>query len=256
MSTTIDVLSPTTGEPVDVVARRNRLGVLLLIACDLAGTLALLIAYSYLWSLNVNDAWAPNTIQYGGNGNVVGRTSLPFADDWPFWAIFLGVIVTCLLMWTGYRGIRDGHRGRLLVAGTLAGLVGLMTLVGQIVQMKSFPFQPSNGSYASAVYLLTAASVVHLTVGGFLILGVVNRVRSGRITVADPSQARLVSIWVTWLVVACFFSTLFTTVMKASPNANPPEFGSVTRSAPTPSMAPASPAASTAASPAASPSGS
>ena len=79
--------SPTTGEPVTTTARRNRLGVWLLIVSDVTGTLALLVAYSYLWSLNVNSAWAPP-------GNA-------WATLWPFWALVAGLVVATLLMWWG-----------------------------------------------------------------------------------------------------------------------------------------------------------
>ena len=71
--------SATTGEPVTTVARRNRLGIWLCIVSDATGTVALLISYIYLWSLNVNDAWAPPKDR--------------FADDIPFWLIVGGIIL-------------------------------------------------------------------------------------------------------------------------------------------------------------------
>ena len=257
-SNTTTALSPTTGEPIAVTARRNRVGLWLLIAGDVSGTLALLISYAYLWQLNVDNAWAPNTIVYGGNGNVTGRTALPWAPDWPFWLVTVLVAVTCLLMWSGYRGIRDGHPKRLVSAAALASLVALAALVVQIWQITSLPFETSNGSYASAVFLFCYASIAHLVVGGFLIMGVLNRTRAGRITSTDPSQALIVARWMTWLVIASFLCSLFTLLMKESPNTNPPMFQSFTRTAPTASPAPvgsASPAASgAAASPAGSPS--
>ena len=37
------MLSPTTGEPVAVVARRNRLGLIFLVVADFTGTMALII---------------------------------------------------------------------------------------------------------------------------------------------------------------------------------------------------------------------
>lgn len=254
-SNTSAALSPTTGEPLAVTARRNRVGLWLLIAGDVSGTLALLISYSYLWQLNVDNAWAPNTIVYGDNGNVTGRTSLPWAPDWPFWLVTLLVAVTCLLMWSGYRGIRDGHPKRLVSAAALASLVALGALVVQIWQITSLPFETSNGSYASAVFLFCYASIAHLVIGGFLIMGVLNRTRAGRITSTDPSQALIVARWMTWLVIASFLCSLFTLLMKDSPNTNPPMFQSFTRTAPTASPAPvgsASPAASGAPAPASS----
>lgn len=253
MSTSTEPLSPTTGEPASVVARRNKMGVWFLIVADVSGTLALLIAYAYLWQLNVDNAWAPNTIEYGGNGNVTGRTTLPWADDWPFWLVTLLVAITCLLTWSGYRGIRDGHPKRLISAATGAGLVALAALAVQLWQIATLPFSPDNGSNASAVYLFCYASVAHLVVGGFLILGVLNRTRAGRITTGDPSQALIVARWTTWLVIASFLCSLFTLLMKESPNTNPPAFQSFTQTAPTATPAPPSPAASSAASAAASP---
>lgn len=255
-SNTTSALSPTTGEPVAVTARRNRVGLWLLIAGDVSGTLALLIAYAYLWQLNVDNAWAPNTIVYGGNGNVTGRTALPWAPDWPFWLVTILVAITCLLMWSGYRGIRDGHPKRLVSAAAGASVIALVALAVQIWQITALPFESSNGSNASAVYLFCYASIAHLVVGGFLIVGILNRTKAGRITTTDPSQALLVARWVTWLVIASFLCSLFTLLMKDSPNTNPPMFQSFTRTAPTASPAPvgsASPAASGAASGAASP---
>jgi len=118
--------SPTTGEPVSTVARRNRLGVWLCIASDVTGTVALLIAYSYLWSLNVNDGWAPP-----------GAT---WADPVPFWIITAGVTLATVLMWWGVRGVQAGNRGRLVTASLLSTLVLLATFVGQIVQLSTLPF--------------------------------------------------------------------------------------------------------------------
>lgn len=245
MSTSTEPLSPTTDEPLSVVARRNKVGLWLLIAGDVSGTLALLISYSYLWQLNVNNAWAPNTIVYGGNGNVTGRTSLPWAEDWPFWLVTLLVGVTCALMWSGYRGIRAGSAQRLIAACAGASVIALVALGVQIWQISSLPFEPTSGSYASAVFLFCYSSLVHLVIGGFLIIGVMNRTKAGHVTVADPSQALIVARWVTWLVIASFLCSLFTLLMKESPNTNPPEFQSFTKSAPTASLAPSpSPSAS------------
>lgn len=240
-----EVLSPTTGEPIAVPARRNKVGLWLLIAGDVSGTIALLIAYAYLWQLNVDNAWAPNTIVYGGNGNVTGRTTLPWAEDWPFWLITVLIGIACLLMWSGYRGIRDGSPQKLISAAAGASIVALVGLGVQIWQLATLPFPASAGSYASAVTLFCLSSLAHLLVGGFVIAGVMNRTRAGRITVADPSQALIAARWVTWLVIASFLCSLFTLVMKDSPNTNPPMFQTFTRTAPTASPAPPpSPAAS------------
>jgi len=204
-------LSPTTGEPVSTPARRNRLGIWLCIVSDATGTVALLVAYSYLWSLNVNSAWAP--------------PKEAWAAPLPFWFIVAAIAVAALLMWWGVRGIETGHRDRLILASALAGIIVLATFIGQIVQLSTFPFGPADGAYASATYWLALATAFHLFLLLFLVTAVLNRTRLGRISVANPYHARLVTMWITWICVAAFLGALFATTMTTSPNANSPSFG-------------------------------
>jgi heme/copper-type cytochrome/quinol oxidase subunit 3 len=214
-TSTDPILSPTTGEPVDVVARRNRMGIWLCIVSDAAGTVSLLIAYAYLWSLNVNDSWAPKK----------GR----WADDVLFWAIVAGMVVACAVLWWGVRGIQAGHRGRLVGAASLAGLVLVAMFVVQVWQLSTFPFDIQESAYTSATFWLALSNAFHLALGSLLVLAVVNRTRTGRIAVGNSSHARLVAMWITWLVVAAFLASVFTTAMKDSPNTDPPAFQSFTQ---------------------------
>lgn len=204
-------LSPTTGEPVSVPARRNRLGIWLCIASDAAGTVALLVAYSYLWSLNVNGAWAPPKDAW--------------ASPTMFWIIVAAIVVSALLVWWGVRGVERGASGRLVLAGVLATLVVIGALVLQIVQLSTFPFGPSDGAYASATYWLALATALHLSLVGFLMLALVMRTRRGLISPANPHQARLIAMWVTWVCIAAFLGALFATTMTVSPNSDSPPFG-------------------------------
>jgi heme/copper-type cytochrome/quinol oxidase subunit 3 len=206
--------SATTGEPVTTVARRNRLGIWLCIVSDATGTVALLISYVYLWSLNVNDGWAPPK----------GR----FADDLPFWLIVGGVILSAATMWWGVRGIARGERGRLILASALASIIVLVTFVGQIVQLSTFPFAMTDGSYASATFWLGIATAIHLTVVLFLVTAIMNRTRAGLITSDNHSHVRLVAMWMTWVCVAAFVGALCTSTMKVSPNTQSPVFGTFT----------------------------
>lgn len=214
--TSEQVLSPTTGEPVDVVARRNRIGVWLCIVSDAAGTVSLLIAYAYLWSLNVNGGWAPKK----------GR----WAEDTLFWAIVAGMAVACVLLWLGVRGIYRGHRDRLLVWANVASLILLAMFILQIWQLMSFPFDIEESAYTSATFWLALSNALHLSLGSLLVLAVANRTRTGRIAVDNPSHSRLVALWITWLLVAAVLGAVFTTVMKDSPNTQPPTFQSFTQS--------------------------
>lgn len=208
-----EVLSPTTGEPVEVVARRNRLGLWLLIISDAAGTVSLLISYAYLWSLNVNNAWAPTP----GSAN--------WASDMPFWGIWVLMVLGTLLVWWGAKGVAAGHRGRLVTGAALGGLIMLIAFVAQILQLSTFPFATSDGAYASATFWLALSNCIHLSLAGLLVIAVMNRTRKGLITEASPSHARFVAMWLTWLCVAAFLGALFTTVMQESPNTSPTTFG-------------------------------
>jgi heme/copper-type cytochrome/quinol oxidase subunit 3 len=203
--------SATTGELVTTTARRNRLGIWLCIVSDATGTVALLVAYVYLWSLNVNNAWAPPKDAW--------------ADPIPFWLITAGVVVAALSMWWAVAGIAAGRTSQFIAGSVIASLVALVTLIGQIVQLSTFPFDITDGAYASATFWLCIATALHLSVVGFLTSAMISRLRAGRITREDHSHARLVAMWMTWICVAVFLGAFFATTLNASPNSNSPIFG-------------------------------
>lgn len=211
MSTTQVQRSATTGETVATVARRNRLGIWLCIISDATGTIALLISYTYLWSLNVNNQWAP--------------PKNAFADWWPFWAIVAGIVIATALIWWGIAGMAKGHTGRLVGASILAGLVILASFVGQIVQLSTFPFGPSDGAYASATFWLCLATALHLSMLSLLVLAVSIRTRKGLINPGNHSHARLVAMYMTWVCISAALGALVATTMTVSPNTNMPTFG-------------------------------
>ena len=248
------LLSPTTGEPVAVVGRRNRLGLIFLIVADFSGTMALIISYCYLWSLNVNNGWAPNQQTFGNNDLLKSRSPLPWAADWPFWTILALTVLATVLLWIGIRSLRSGHRGGLVGSSAVALLVVIAALVLQWWQITTFPFGPSNGAYASAVFLLTAATFVHLLLVAFLLLAITNRTREGLVSTDNPFQAKLVGYWMVWVCASILLGALCTTFLKESPNTTPANFGEFSLfnpNAPQPTPSP-SPSASTSASPSAS----
>jgi heme/copper-type cytochrome/quinol oxidase subunit 3 len=226
------LVSPTTGEGVGVVARRNRLGLIFLIVADFSGTMALIISYCYLWSLNVNNGWAPNQQTFGGNDSLVKRTPLPWAADWPFWAIVALTAVATVILWSGIRSLRAGNRGGLVGLAAVATVVIVAALALQWWQITTMPFGPGNGSYASAVFLLTGAAFAHLLIVAFLLVAIVNRTRAGLVAVDNPFQAKLVGYFMIWVCVSLLIGTLCTTFLKASPNTTPSNFGEFTLSNP------------------------
>ena len=228
--------SPTTGEPIQVVARRNRVGVWLCIVSDASGTIALLVAYAYLWGLNVNDAWAP--------------PNNAFADPLLFWVITAGSALIALLLWWGYRLLTHGGRKEPLAVAAIASLLVVATFVLQIVQMSTFPFGADDGAYASATFWLCIGAALHLGIVMVLAMGVLGRTRAGLISPENPSQAKFVAMYATWAAIAIFLGALFASTMTTSPNTSSPVFGEFQKPAPSSSAAPSS------ASPAASPSSS
>lgn len=228
MTVTTDSMEPrsaTTGEPVSVVANRNHFAMWLIIISDAAGVVALLIAYAYLWSLNVNSAWAP--------------PQDAFADPLPFWLIALGSVLAVVLLWWGLRGLRAGHHGRMVLAAAGATLVTLVTFIGQIVQLSTFPFGPSDGAYASATFWLCFGAAFHLSLVLFLAMAVWGRTRAGLISPDNPSHANLVAMYSTWAAIAICLGALLATTMTTSPNTGSPPMGDFQQPA-----ASASPAAS------------
>ena len=218
-------LSPTTGESVAVVGRRNRLGLIFFIVADFTGTMSLIISYCYLWSLNVNNGWAPNQQTFGNNDLLKSRSPLPWAADWPFWAVLGLTLVATILLWIGIRSLRSGHRGGLVGAAALAFLIVVATLALQWWQITTFPFGPSNGAYASAVFLLTASVFAHLLLVAFLLLAITNRTRAGLVATDNPYQAKLVGYWMVWVCASILLGALCTTFLKESPNTTPANFG-------------------------------
>ena len=235
---TAPLVSPTTGEPVSVVARRNRLGLIFLVVADFSGTLALIISYCYLWSLNVNNGWAPNEQTFGNNDLLKSRSPLPWAADWPFWTILVLAVIATVILWIGIRSLRSDHRGGLIVASVVSLIVMIGAVVLQWWQITTFPFGPGNGSYASAVFLLTASTLVHLLLVAFLLLAITNRTRAGLVSTGNPFQAKLVGYWMVWVCASILLGALCTTFLKASPNTTPQNFGEfslVNPNAPAPS---------------------
>ncbi len=235
---TAPLVSPTTGEPVSVVARRNRLGLIFLVVADFSGTLALIISYCYLWSLNVNNGWAPNDQTFGNNDLLKSRSPLPWAADWPFWTILVLAVIATVILWIGIRSLRSDHRGGLIVASVVSLIVMIGAVVLQWWQITTFPFGPGNGSYASAVFLLTASTLVHLLLVAFLLLAITNRTRAGLVSTGNPFQAKLVGYWMVWVCASILLGALCTTFLKASPNTTPQNFGEfslVNPNAPAPS---------------------
>jgi heme/copper-type cytochrome/quinol oxidase subunit 3 len=256
-----EVLSPTTGEPMAVVGRRNTLALWLLIVADVAGTIALIISYTYLWSLNVNGGWAPPGAQLTAvetNNDIPTNVQASFATEWHFWAILGIVILSTVAMWWAYRSAKGGFQAALITGAVLSTLLMIVALIAQWIQVTTFPFGPSDGAYASAVIVLCGSNIFHMLLVLFLLIGVVNRSRKGLINQGAPYQAQATTYYMTWVSISVLLGALLTTFFVVSPNTDPSRFGSfktISESAAEPTPAP-SPESSSSPSPSPSPSAS
>lgn len=219
--------SPTTGEPLPVVARRNMLGVLLLIVADVAGTVVLVLAYFYLLFLNTNNSWLPEGTDSLWNTtgmNVTWPGTVELAPEWPFWAIAAGVFASMAVYWLGVRALNRGNAKAMVAAAALAAVGFLGLTIAQYLQIRFYPFTPTAGGYASALHIIGISNLLHYLLTSFFLFGMWNRIRLGKVTPQNPSQASIVGVWVTWITISTVLLA-FLTFFTVSPNTDPSIFG-------------------------------
>lgn len=190
-------------EDPDVIGRRWRTGVVLLILADASFVAALLFSYFYLRGLNTSKAWlAPHqhTASIG-----IG------------WLLAGGVVVSAVVYRWAQNSIRAGRETGLVLGTLLALVVLLATTVGQVLQLTSFPFGVEDSAYSSAMYTLAGANLFHLVLTAFLGVAMWNRGRLHLYSATTNWQVRLVGVWWTWIAVAAVLGAL-TTSFIASPN--------------------------------------
>jgi heme/copper-type cytochrome/quinol oxidase subunit 3 len=222
-----ELTSPTTGEPIEVVARRNTLGGLLLIVADVAGTVVLVLAYFYLLYLNTNNSWLPegkDSLWNTTGMNVKWPGTVEPAPEWPFWAIAAGVVLSALVFWAGVRALKRGNTKVMIAAAGVVALGFLALVVAQFLQVRFFTFTPTAGGYASVLHIIGISNFLHYLLSAFVVLGIWNRTRLGRVTPRNPFQANIVGIWLTWIAISTVVLALLT-FFVASPNADPSIFG-------------------------------
>ena len=187
----------------EVVGRRERLGVRLLIVADGAFLFGMIFSYFYLRNLNTNNGWFPH-----------GAHRFSAASGW---VVALPFIVAAISHRIGL--VQRALARTTTVVTLLALLVGLYLQWHQLAHMPfiihdeggGFSF---TGGYASSWVLLAGANLFHYILGGFIALGLV--LRHGR-TQVDPTlelwRGRTAGSWFTWIAVAAIASALVTSIV-------------------------------------------
>ena len=190
-------------EDPDLIGRRWRTGVRLLILADASFVAALLFSYFYLRGLNTDKAW----LAHGQ-----ATASLAFS-----WLLAAGLVLSAAVFRWAQRGIENGSDSRFVAGAALALLVLVADTVAQVWQLVTFPFGVADSAYSSSLYTLAGANLFHLLLTAFLGLAMWNRGRQSLYGATNNWQVRLVGLWWTWVALAAVLAA-FTTSFVASPN--------------------------------------
>lgn len=183
-------------EAPEVISRRDRMGVLLLIFADAAFLGALLFTWFYLRTLNQSGNWIPQDVDVASS-----------AQSW----IVTGVaMLSAAVMYLGLSAIRKGKEGQLLTWA----VIGLLTIAAdlglQFWALDAFPFEMKNGGYASTMFAMAGTNIFHLALTTYLGIGLVNRIRQHRYSEVDHGHVREVTYWWIWVAVASAITSLAT----------------------------------------------
>lgn len=180
-------------EDPDVVGRRNRLGLILILVADVAMALSVLFVFFYLRQQNVNDMWLPAATEDTPATVAISSTSA--------WYVTALAALGLATHFYGLQGVRAKNQTQLVLGGGLALLFSAIALIYQFIQVSSAPFTTTSGSYASCYFLIASLNTLHLVLTVFIALGNWNRSRLG-IYKADHWHVDIVNIWWAWMVVS------------------------------------------------------
>jgi heme/copper-type cytochrome/quinol oxidase subunit 3 len=190
-------------EDPDLIGRRWRTGVRLLILADASFVAALLFSYFYLRGLNTDRAWLAD-----------GQATASITAGW---LLAGGVVLSAAVYRWAQHGIENGAESRFVAGAALALLVLVLDTVAQVWQLVTFPFGVADSAYSSALYTLAGANLFHLLLTVFLGVGMWNRGRHSIYSASSNWQVRLVGLWWTWVALASVLAA-FTTSFITSPN--------------------------------------
>ena len=190
-------------EDPDLIGRRWRTGVRLLILADASFVAALLFSYFYLRGLNTENAWLAS-----------GQATASLAFSW---LLAAGLVLSAVVFRWAQRGIENGAESRFVAGAAVALLVLVVDTVAQVWQLVTFPFGVADSAYSSSIYTLAGANLFHLLLTVFLGLAMWNRGRHSIYSATSNWQVQLVGLWWTWVALAAVLAA-FTTSFITSPN--------------------------------------
>ena len=146
--------------------RKLRLGILFYVLTDCILVLFLFAAYVWLRAYNTNGGWFPLDERLPDQTTTNILTGL--------------VVLSGILYFVGYQGIKRGNKTILRICSLLALLLVIVALIGQIRFMGEQQFSTSDGSFPSTWITISGYHVYHLFVGAFVGIGLTVRAFQGR----------------------------------------------------------------------------
>ena len=174
----------------EVVGRRERLGVRLLIVADGAFLFGMLFTFFYLKNLDMSGNWLPENKKH-----VFSVAS--------GWVATLPLVIAFLSHKAGQRNLKAIGSYSIITFVSLA--VGLVYQINQIANMPFIDGETHtfDGEYASSWVLMAGANTFHYILGTFIALGLVIRARRADV---DPTlekwRIRTAASWFTWIAVS------------------------------------------------------
>jgi heme/copper-type cytochrome/quinol oxidase subunit 3 len=187
----------------EVIGRRERLGVRLLIVADAAFVFGMIFSYFYLRNQNVNNGWLPQNHHHASAASS--------------WLVAIPFVVTAVLHKVNERAGKVNQLATLIAFLSL--VVGAYLQWHQLAHMTFLAKDPAGNTffgsaYASNYVLFGGANMFHYLLGGFIALGLVLRAR--RID-TDPGlekwRQRTAGSWFTWIAISAVLCALTTSII-------------------------------------------
>ena len=182
----------------EVVGRRERLGVRILIVADGAFLFGLVFSYFYLRNLNTNNGWIPKNGHHFSSGSA--------------WQVGIPFVIAAISHKMGAR-----NKSIFPVTSLVTFLVLLIGGYLQWKQMAHMPFVVKDdagvtsyeGAYASSWVLFAGAGMFHFLLGGFIALGIFLRGRRNDLNeVLDGWRQKSAGSWFTWIAISGVISAI------------------------------------------------
>lgn len=178
--------------------RKLRFGMIFYIVTDVAFSIFLTSAYPFLRQLNTDSGWFP----YNFHLDFTSGNQLTIA-----------LVISALLIFVGMRALQANNQELFKLLVVLASLIMIGCTIAQTFILRTFPFAPTDGSFASTYVTLSFYHLYHLLIGSILAVGITMRALHDRYTPDGATGLRLISYYWYWVALYSVILTLLPIVL-------------------------------------------